>query len=123
MLSLDSLIKTAVLDSWMTHRAAGDAGPAVVFLHGNPTSSHLWRTTIPEVADRARCYAPDLIGMGGSGKPDLAYRFDDHARHLDAWLDAVLPDEDLVLVGHDWGGALAQDWAARRGAGRIRGSP
>jgi haloalkane dehalogenase len=59
--------------------------------------------------------------MGGSGKPSIGYRFDDHARYLDAWLTQVVPDGDLVLVGHDWGGALAQDWAAGRGAGRVRG--
>ncbi|NUP50886.1 MAG: haloalkane dehalogenase [Catenulispora sp.] len=113
--------KTDVLDTWMTHRETGADGPTVVFLHGNPTNSLLWRTTVPQVADRARCLAPDLVGMGGSGKPDLAYRFEDHARHLDAWLSAVVPGGELVLVGHDWGGALAQDWAARRGDGRVRG--
>lgn len=56
--------------------------------------------------------APDLIGMGDSGKPDIPYRFADHARYLDAWLDAVAPGE-VVLVGYDWGGALAMDWATR----------
>lgn len=116
-----TLTTTTVLDSWMTHRAAGTSGPTVVFLHGNPTSSYLWRTTLPHVAHQARCLAPDLIGMGGSGKPDTAYRFADHARYLAAWLDTVVPDGPLVLVGHDWGGALAQDWAARHGAGRLRG--
>ncbi|QKG18611.1 haloalkane dehalogenase [Actinomadura verrucosospora] len=121
MATLNEITKTDVLDSWMAHRAAGESGPTVVFLHGNPTSSYLWRNVIPAVAGRARCLAPDLIGMGASGKPGLAYRFADHARYLDAWLEAVVPDNDLVLVGHDWGGALAQDWAARRGAGRVRG--
>jgi haloalkane dehalogenase len=59
--------------------------------------------------------------MGESGKPDIGYRFADHARYLDAWLDAVLPDGELVFVGHDWGGALAMDWAARHDNGRVRG--
>lgn len=115
-------IKTAqVLDSWITYRDEGSAGPVVVFLHGNPTSSHLWRNVIPYVSDYARCLAPDLIGMGGSGKPAIGYRFDDHARYLAAWLNQVVPDGDLVFVGHDWGGALAQDWAAAHGAGRVVG--
>ncbi len=84
----------------------------VVFLHGNPTSSYLWRNVIPHVADHARCLAPDLIGMGASGKPDIDYGFADQARYLDAFLDA-LKVREVILVGHDWGGALAFDWAAR----------
>jgi haloalkane dehalogenase len=109
---------TKILDSFMIHREAG-TGPTVVFLHGNPTSSHLWRDVIPHVAGRARCLAPDLIGMGRSGKPDIAYRFADHARYLDAWFDA-LDLRDVVLVGHDWGGVLAMDWATRH-PDRVRG--
>ena len=107
-----------ILESHLSYRVAG-AGPAVAFLHGNPTSSYLWRGVIPHVAGRARCLAPDLIGMGASGKPDLAYRFADHARYVDAWFDA-LDLRDVVLVGHDWGGALAMDWAARH-PDRVRG--
>jgi haloalkane dehalogenase len=80
----------------------------IVFLHGNPSSSHAWRHVLPELGG----LAPDLIGMGRSGKPDIAYSFADHARYLDAWFDAVGLDR-VVLVGHDWGGALAFDWAAR----------
>jgi haloalkane dehalogenase len=79
----------------------------------------VWRNVIPHVARRARCLAPDLIGMGESGKPDIAYRLADHARYLDAWFDAMGLDE-AVLVGHDWGGTLAMDWAARH-PGRVRG--
>jgi len=107
-----------ILDSHMFYREAG-TGPTVVFLHGNPTSSRLWRGVIPHVAGHARCLAPDLIGMGQSGKPDLGYRFADHARYLDAWFDA-LGLRDVVLVGHDWGGALAMDWATRH-PDRVRG--
>lgn len=107
-----------VLDSHMTYRVSGD-GPSIVLLHGNPTSSFVWRNVIPQLAQRARCLAPDLIGMGESGKPDSAYRFADHARYLDAWFDAV-GIEDAVLVGYDWGGALAMGWAARHPA-RVRG--
>jgi haloalkane dehalogenase len=106
-----SLHRIAVLDSFMTFREVG-AGSPVVFLHGNPLSSRVWREVLPHVAERARCLAPDLIGMGDSGKPDIAYRFRDHARYLDAWFDA-LHLRDVVLVGYDWGGSLAMDWAAR----------
>jgi haloalkane dehalogenase len=102
----------------MTFREAG-AGSPIVFLHGNPMSSRVWRDVLPHVAERARCLAPDLIGMGDSGKPDIAYRFSDHARYLDAWFDA-LALRDVVLVGYDWGGALAMDWAARH-PDRVRG--
>lgn len=108
---------TTVLDSTMFHRELGSGRP-IVFLHGNPTSSHLWRHVMPAVG-AGRRLAPDLIGMGRSGKPDVGYAFDDHTRYLDAWFDALDLDE-VVLVGHDWGGALAFDWAARH-PGRVRG--
>ncbi|ACU75320.1 alpha/beta hydrolase fold protein [Catenulispora acidiphila DSM 44928] len=110
-----------VLDSAIHYRESGDPnGLPFVFLHGNPTSSHLWRDVLPRVAAPGRrLLAPDLIGMGASGKPDLAYSFDDHARYLDAWFDALGVDE-AVLVGHDWGGALAFDRAARLPE-RVRG--
>lgn len=108
-----------LLDSFMNYRDTGAGDVPVVFLHGNPTSSYVWRSVIPHVAGGYRCLAPDLIGMGESGKPDIAYRFSDHVRYLDAWFDAIAGDE-VVLVGHDWGGALAMDWAARH-PGRVRG--
>ena len=101
-----------LLDSFMNYRDAGAGDVPVVFLHGNPTSSYVWRNVIPHVAGEHRCLAPDLIGMGESGKPDIPYRFSDHVRYLDAWFDAIVGDE-VVLVGHDWGGALAMDWGAR----------
>ena len=106
-----------VLDSTMFYEEAGTGTP-LVFLHGNPTSSHLWRNVLPRIGDPGRCLAPDLIGMGRSGKPDVPYRFADHARYLDAWFDQLALD-NIVLVGHDWGGALAFDWAARH-PGRTR---
>ena len=94
---------------------------AVVFLHGNPTSSYLWRNIIPHVSPQARCLAPDLVGMGESdGTPDGSYRFADHSRYLDAWFDVVLPDDPVTLVVHDWGSALGFHWA-RRHPDRIRG--
>jgi haloalkane dehalogenase len=107
-----------VLDSFISYREAGSGSP-IVFLHGNPTSSHAWRNVIPQLADRGRCLAPDLIGMGSSGKPDIPYRFADHARYLDAWFEA-LDLRDVVLVAYDWGGVLALDWA-RRHPDRVRG--
>jgi len=113
-----ALQRTLVLDSFITFREVGTGAP-MVFLHGNPMSSRVWRDVLPAVAGRGRCLAPDLIGMGDSGKPDMAYRFSDHARYLDAWL-AALELRDVVLVGYDWGGALAMDWAARH-PDRVRG--
>jgi len=93
----------------------------VVFLHGNPTSSFLWRNVMPRVEGVARCLAPDLVGMGQSGSaPAGRYRFVDHARYLDAWLDAVGVGGDVTLVVHDWGSALGFDWA-RRHADRVSG--
>lgn len=107
-----------VLDSEIFYREVGEGVP-VVFLHGNPTSSYLWRKILPSVGEPGRRLAPDLIGMGESGKPGIAYTFDDHARYLDAWIEALGLD-DIVFVGHDWGAALAFDWAARH-PHRVRG--
>ncbi len=109
---------THVLDTTMHHTEVGDGAP-VVLLHGNPTSSHAWRNVVPRLGHGVRALAPDLVGMGRSGKPDIPYRFADHARYLDAWFDALGLDE-VVLVGHDWGGALAIDRAARH-PDRVRG--
>jgi haloalkane dehalogenase len=100
-----------VLDARIAYHERGEGAP-VLFLHGNPTSSYLWRNVLPRIGEQARVLAPDLIGMGDSGKPRLAYRFADHARYLDAWFDALDLD-GVILVGHDWGGALAFDWAGR----------
>ncbi len=89
-------------------------GDPIVFLHGNPTSSYLWRNVIPHVEGMARCLAPDLLGMGESGKsPTGSYRFADHTRYLDAWFEAMGLTENVTLVGHDWGSALAFNWAFR----------
>ena len=111
--------RVAVLDSEMAYAEAGSGAPAIVFLHGNPTSSYLWRNVIPHLADLGRCLAPDLIGMGESGKAG-AYRFADHARYLDAWFEAVVAEAKVVLVGHDWGGGLGFHWA-RRNPDRVAG--
>jgi haloalkane dehalogenase len=111
--------RVKVLDTEMAYVDTG-AGAPVVFLHGNPTSSYLWRNVIPHVAPAARCLAPDLVGMGDSGKAgDGAYRFVDHARYLDAWFEALGLARDVTLVVHDWGSALGFHWA-RRFPGRVR---
>src|SRR5689334_8431152 len=106
-----------LLDSTIHYEDTGSGTP-IVFLHGNPASSYVWRNVTPLVGEGRRL-APDLIGMGRSGKPDLEYKFADHARYLDAWFDALELD-DVILVGHDWGGALAFDHATRH-PGRVRG--
>jgi haloalkane dehalogenase len=112
--------RVRVLDSEMAYVEAG-AGAPVVFLHGNPTSSYLWRNVIPHVQSLARCLAPDLIGMGDSGTAaGGSYRFADHARYLDAWFEALGLARDVVLVVHDWGSALGFHWA-RRHPDRVRG--
>jgi haloalkane dehalogenase len=105
--------RVRVLDSEMAYVDTGSGEP-VVFLHGNPTSSYLWRNVIPPVARGHRCLAPDLIGMGDSGKnPAGAYRFRDHASYLDAWFEAMTLDRRVALVVHDWGSALGFHWAHR----------
>jgi haloalkane dehalogenase len=89
-------------------------GDPIVFLHGNPTPSYLWRNIIPHLLPFGRCLAPDFVGMGNSGPaPDGAYRFVDHQRYLDAWLEALKLDRKVILVVHDWGSALAFAWAER----------
>jgi haloalkane dehalogenase len=99
------------LGAKMHYIEAGEGSP-VLFLHGNPTSSYLWRNVIPHVAPKARCIAIDLIGMGRSDKPESEYRFADHARYLEAAIDALGLDT-VTLVLHDWGSALGFDWASR----------
>ena len=105
----------------MAYVDAGQGDP-VVFLHGNPTSSYLWRNIIPHLTPHARCLAPDLAGMGESGKtPDGSYRLADHIRYLDAWFAALdLARQKVTLVIHDWGSALGFHWA-RRNPGAVKG--
>jgi haloalkane dehalogenase len=102
---------TSVLDTKIHHVESGEGDP-IVFLHGNPTSSYLWRNIMPQVSGLGRCLAPDLVGMGRSGAAP-AYRFADHARYLDAWLDALGLTANVTLVVHDWGSALGFHWACR----------
>ena len=112
--------RVSALDTEMSYADTGSGAP-VVFLHGNPTSAYLWRNIIPHIGGGARCLAPDLVGMGDSGKmPSGTYRFIEHARYMDAWFDALGLDSDVILVCHDWGSALAFHWA-RRYAKRVAG--
>jgi haloalkane dehalogenase len=113
-----------VLDSHIAYHERGEGAP-ILFLHGNPTSSYLWRNVIPELEGHGRLIAPDLIGMGDSGKlpnpgPDT-YRFITHQRYLAAFIDAVIgPHETILFVIHDWGSALGFDWANHH-RDRVRG--
>jgi haloalkane dehalogenase len=99
-------------------------GDAIVFLHGNPTSSYIWRNVVPHVADEGRCIVPDLIGMGDSDKLDDSgpgsYSFHEHRRCLDGFLEQIDLGERVTLVLHDWGAALGIEWA-RRHQDRVAG--
>lgn len=91
-----------------------------LFLHGNPASAYVWRNIIPHVSDMLRCVAPDLIGMGESGKPNISYRFVDHVRYLEQFITSVIPEGKIILVMHDWGSALGFNWA-RNHESRLAG--
>ncbi len=95
----------------MAYVEAGEGRP-IVLLHGNPTSSYLWRRVLPPLEGAGRCIVPDLVGMGDSDKVS-SYRFVDHRRYLDGLLAALGVSENVVLVLHDWGGGLGFDWANR----------
>lgn len=100
-----------VLDSFMAYQECGEGDP-ILFLHGNPMSSFLWRNIVPHVQDLGRCIAPDLIGMGDSGRLTSSdYRYATHRAYLDSFCEALDIRERVLLVGHDWGGALGFDWA------------
>lgn len=105
-----------VLGIDMAYHEVGSGDP-IVFLHGNPTSSYLWRNIIPHVAELGRCIAPDLVGMGDSGKiPNSTvntYRFVEHRQYLDALLEMLGVSDNVTFVIHDWGSALGFDWAYR----------
>jgi haloalkane dehalogenase len=105
-----------VLGLEMAYVEEGQGDP-IVFLHGNPTYSYVWRNILPYVQSFGRIIAPDLIGMGDSQKlPESgpgSYTFVEHRRYLDALLEALAVRERVVFVGHDWGAALAFDWARR----------
>ncbi|MEZ0122954.1 MAG: haloalkane dehalogenase [Candidatus Reddybacter sp.] len=109
--------KTATINGYQMSYVESGEGAPIVFLHGNPTSSYLWRNIIPHCESLGRCIAPDLIGMGDSQKlspsgPD-SYRFIEHRDYLDALLDHLGVHDNVTLVLHDWGSALGFDWANR----------
>jgi haloalkane dehalogenase len=105
--------RVSVLDTDISYVDTGHGDP-IVFLHGNPTSSYLWRNIIPYLSGHGRCLAPDLVGMGQSGKsPAGSYRFLDHAQYLDAWFEALNLTSKVTLVVHDWGSVLGFYRAAR----------
>jgi haloalkane dehalogenase len=115
--------RVPVLGLEMAYAEVGRGDP-IVFLHGNPTSSYLWRNVIPHLAELGRCIAPDLIGMGDSAKLPASgpgrYSFAEHRRFLDALLEQLGVRENATLVIHDWGSALGFDWARRHPDG-VRG--
>jgi haloalkane dehalogenase len=100
----------------MAYVEAGSGDP-IVFLHGNPTSSYLWRNIMPHLESQGRCLAPDLIGMGDSDKLENSgperYRFVEHREYLDGALEALGVTGNVTLVVHDWGSGLGFDWARR----------
>lgn len=114
--------RTAVLGTDMAYVEVG-VGDPIVLLHGNPTSSYLWRGVLPHLTGLGRCIAPDLVGMGDSAAPPQGpdrYTFIDHRRYLDALLDGLGVRERVTLIVHDWGSALGFDWANRH-RDRVRG--
>jgi len=108
--------KASVLGYDMAYMDEGSGDP-IVLLHGNPTSSYLWRNIIPHLSGLGRCVAPDLIGMGDSDKLKTSgpgsYTFVEHRKYLDALLEAIGVTENITFVVHDWGSALGFDWAYR----------
>jgi haloalkane dehalogenase len=98
-----------VLGSKMHYIEEGDGDP-ILFIHGNPTSSYLWRNIIPYVEPYGRVIAVDLIGMGKSDKPDIGYRFVDHAKYIESFIEK-LGLMNVTLVVHDWGSALGFNYA------------
>jgi len=105
-----------VFDRAMAYIETGQGDP-IVFLHGNPTSSYLWRNILPYLQGEGRCIAPDLIGMGDSEKLPASgpgsYTFSEHRRYLDALLASLGVKRNVTFVTHDWGSALGFDWANR----------
>jgi haloalkane dehalogenase len=100
------------------HYVEEGSGDPILFLHGNPTSSYLWRNIIPYLVPHGRCIAVDLIGMGKSDKPDLAYRFFDHSKYVEGFIE-TLGLSQIMFVVHDWGTALGFHYA-RRHPGNVK---
>ncbi len=100
-----------VRGSKMSYIDEGEGDP-ILLLHGNPTSSYLWRNIIPHLTAKARCIAPDLIGMGKSDKPDIGYRFFDHVEYIEGFIEKM-DLKNITLVIHDWGSGLGFHYAMR----------
>lgn len=107
------------IDGSNIHYIDVGSGDPILFLHGNPTSSYLWRNIIPYVSSSGRCIAMDLIGMGKSDKPDIDYRFVDHVKYVEGFIDKM-GLKHITLVIHDWGSALGFHYAMRHEA-NIKG--
>ena len=105
-----------MFDHALAYVESGQGNP-LVFLHGNPTSSYLWRTILPYLQEKGRCIAPDLMGMGDSEKLPASgpgsYTFIEHRRYLDVLLAQLRVERNVTLVIHDWGSVLGCDWARR----------
>lgn len=101
------------------HYVDEGAGDPILFLHGNPTSSYLWRNILPHLTSMGRCLAPDLIGMGKSDKPDIEYRFFDHVKYMEGFIEKM-GLKNITLIVHDWGSALGFHYA-RRHEGNVKG--
>jgi haloalkane dehalogenase len=116
--------KTEKVDGYEMAYVEMGHGDPIVFLHGNPTSSYLWRNIAPHVTEHGRCIVPDLIGMGDSAKLSDSgpgsYRFVEHRRFLDNLLEQIGVTDRVVFVLHDWGSALGFDWS-RRHPDSVRG--
>jgi len=111
--------RVPLFETDMAYVDVGEGDP-IVFLHGNPTPSFLWRNIIPHLLPFGRCLAPDYVGMGNSGATsDGGYRLVDHQRYLDAWFESLGLTKNVILVVHDWGSALGFDWA-RRHSDRVK---
>lgn len=111
--------RVPLFETDMAYVDVGEGDP-IVFLHGNPTPSFLWRNIIPHLLPFGRCLAPDYVRMGNSGAAsDGGYRLVDHQRYLDAWFESLGLTKNVILVVHDWGSALGFDWA-RRHSDRVK---
>lgn len=103
---------TKVNDANIHYVEDGNEGDPIIFLHGVPTSSYLWRNIIPTLADKARCIAPDLIGMGKSDKPDIQYTFFDHVKYIEGFIEN-LGLKNITIVGHGLGAAIGFEYAIK----------
>lgn len=112
MSELTSSDTVNILDSKLHYVSLGSQGDSILFLHGMPCSSYLWRNILPELSKKGRCIAPDLMGMGESGQAGVAYTVLDHIRYIEAFIEE-LKLENITLVVHGWGSVIGLDIASR----------